>query len=94
MSDERFARLESKVDQLDTKVDRQGIDLSRQMRVLHEDLISRIAAIPDPTPAITRMFKAEMAELREAIGRRLDPLEATVREHSATLARLTGASER
>ncbi len=58
--------------------------LDRHMHVLHEDVIGRIAALPEyigPT-------KAEFAELKEMIGRRLDPLEATVRQHSLDIERL------
>jgi hypothetical protein len=54
------------------------------MHVLHEDVIARIAAIPEyagPT-------KAEFAELKEMIGRRLDPLEVTVRHHTVEIERL------
>ena len=58
-------------------------DLRRQMLVLHEEVIATIKAIPDPIPRCERMIKAGIAELREEIGRRLDPLEAIVRRHFA-----------
>ena len=80
MSEERFDRIEKRLDGLHGRID----DLDRHMHVLHEDVIARIAAIPEysgPT-------KAEFAELREMIERRLDPLERVVRQHGADIERL------
>jgi chromosome segregation ATPase len=59
-------------------------DLGHEMRVLHDEVLDRIKAIPEysgPT-------RAEFAELKEMLGRRLDPLEATVRQHSAEIEHL------
>lgn len=63
-------------------------DMGHLMRVLHEDVIECIKAIPDPTETIRREMKAGFAELREEMNRRIDPLELTVRDHSIELARL------
>jgi len=63
-------------------------DLGHQMRVLHEDVIDRIKAIPDPTETIRREMRTGFAELREEMNRRIEPLELTVRDHSIELARL------
>ena len=63
-------------------------DLGHQMRVLHEDVIDRIKAIPDPTEVLRRAMKTGFSELRDEMNRRIDPLELTVREHSIELARL------
>jgi hypothetical protein len=57
-------------------------DLRRHMGVLHEDVIARIGAIPDPTEPLMRAMRAEFAQLREEMDRRFVPLEATVRQHS------------
>jgi predicted nucleic acid-binding Zn-ribbon protein len=86
MSEERFDRIEQRLDRLEsgqqelkTSVSDLGarIDgLDRNMHVLHEDVIGRIAAIPE----YSGPSKAEFAELKEMIGRRLDPLEAVVRQ--------------
>jgi hypothetical protein len=57
-------------------------DLRRHMGVLHEDVIARIRAIPDPTDPLMRAMRAEFAQLREEMDRRFVPLEATVRQHS------------
>jgi len=82
MSEERLERIETKVDGLETRFD--GLetkfdDLGRHMRVLHEDLVGRIADLaPDYAP-IRREFKEADAELRESIEVRLQPLEAAER---------------
>ena len=54
-------------------------DLGQQMRTLHEDVIGRIAAIPGCRCA------TEVADLEERTGRRLDPLEAVVRQHDVEI---------
>ena len=75
--DGRIDKLDGRVDTLDGRVD----ELGRQMRGLHEDVIETIKAIPDPTPRLEQVLKRETGQLREEIGRRLDPLEAAVRRH-------------
>jgi chromosome segregation ATPase len=59
-------------------------DVDRHMHVLHEDVIARIAA----TPEYTGPTRAEFAELKEMLSRRLDPLEAAVRLHSVEIDQL------
>ena len=94
MSEERFDRIEQRLDRLEAgqvglrnhvgRLDRRFDDLDRHMHVLHEDVIARIAAIPEyagPT-------RAAFTELREIIERRLDPFEATVRQHTIEIERL------
>jgi chromosome segregation ATPase len=92
--EERLDRLDGRMDKLDGRMDkldgrfdkleaRVG-DVDRHMHVLHEDVIARIAAIPEysgPT-------RTEFAEFRELIERRLDPLERLVRQHDADIERL------
>jgi hypothetical protein len=94
MSEQRFNRIEERLDRLDGRMDkldgrfdvlevRIG-DVDRHMHVLHEDVIARIAAIPEysgPT-------RTEFAEFRKLIERRLDPLERLVRQHDADIERL------
>jgi hypothetical protein len=58
------------------------------MHVLHEDVIARIAAIPEYTGPTRAEMDQGFADIRELIGRRLDPLEATVRQHSIEIERL------
>lgn len=57
-------------------------DLGREMRVLHEDAVERIKAIPEYTGPTRKDF-LELRELlqREVIEKRLDPLTAMVRQH-------------
>ena len=95
MSEERFDRIEQRLDQLEygqielkegqTRLQagqddvRSALtDLDRHMHVLHEDVVARIAAIPE----YTGPTKAEFAELKEMIGRRLDPLDAAIQHHN------------
>jgi len=71
--EERLKRIEAKLD-----------GLGREMRVLHEDLVGRIADLaPDYTP-MRREFQQADAELRESIDRRLQPLEAEARSRNAS----------
>lgn len=87
MSEECLDRIETELGLLRTDVNRLQTgqdDLRREMRVLHEDVISTIKATSDPMPACERMIKASSADLREEIGQRLDPLEAIVRKHFGT----------
>jgi archaellum component FlaC len=82
--DGRFDALDRRVESLETRV----TDLARHMHVLHEDVIARIAAIPEYTGPTKAEMNHGFADLREMIGRRLDPLEATVRQHSIDIERL------
>jgi hypothetical protein len=61
-------------------------EIDRNMRVLHEAAMSAIAALPEATYAT----KTEVAELRERVERRLDPLEAAVHHHTTEIAKLKG----
>lgn len=58
-------------------------NLSRQMRVLHEDTIGRIAALAPEFAPIRREFAEADAKLREELDRRLVPLEAQVQRGPA-----------
>ena len=50
-----------------------------EMHVLHEDVIDRIKALPTDVPNRAEMRRA-FAEQDERIARRLDPLEAALRQ--------------
>lgn len=73
--------LRAEVSELRGRVD----DLERHMLVLHEDVIDRIAAIPDPTDAILREMRAGFADMREWVDRRLTPIELLLRQHDADI---------
>jgi hypothetical protein len=49
------------------------------MHVLHEDIRADLRAL-DFGPEVERRTMAAVGDLREEVNRRLDPLEATVRE--------------
>jgi hypothetical protein len=72
------------------RIDERIVELDRHMHVLHEDVIARIAAIPTDVPSRAEMFRA-VGDQGEAFARRLDPLEAAVRQHSAEIERLKGS---
>ena len=55
------------------------------MLVLHEDVIDRIAAIPDPTDRILREMRAGFADMREWVDRRLTPIELLIRQHDVDI---------
>jgi hypothetical protein len=75
--DVRQEKVEQRLERLETGQD----DLRRHMLVLHEEVIATIRAIPDPEPRLQRMWKADIAGLREEVFRHIDPLEAAVRNH-------------
>jgi len=101
MSEERLNQIDQRLDGLqaefaefraDTNRDFVNVrtdmdELRRHMGVLHEETLERIAAIPDHTPRLEAKIDQAVADITEAIGRRLDPLEAVVRSHSAALSR-------
>lgn len=68
--------------ELNAQVGEKLNDLRRHMGVLHEDVVSRIAALaPDYAP-IRREFRDADAILREELSQRIQPLEAFAREHT------------
>jgi hypothetical protein len=90
MSEERFDAIERKLDtvvgQLREEMNGMGsglrqeiADLGRQMRVLHEDTIDRIAALAPDFGPVRREFAEADARLRDEIDQRLTPLEAQMR---------------
>ena len=86
MSEERFVAIEAKLEELATgqqelkrELKTEIQDLGRQMRVLHEDTIDRIAALAPNFGPIRREFNEADARLREEFDQRLTPLEADAR---------------
>lgn len=67
--------LKTAVVALDNRVD----TLDRHMHVLHEDTLSRIAAMFEEPLATKREMNRGFAELKELILRRIEPLEVAVR---------------
>jgi hypothetical protein len=81
--DRRFDSVEARIE-----------EVHRQMGVLHEETLARIAALPEYDGPTRAEMREGFAELREVIERRLDPLELTVREHSQKLDRIEKRSGR
>lgn len=89
--DARFEAVDARFDTVDAQFKAVAAsihELGRYMRLLHEDVVGRIAdsrEVPSD--------HADMAASLDSLGRRLDPIEAlvpVVREHSATLRRHDG----
>jgi hypothetical protein len=59
--------------------------LNQDMHLLHEDNIDRFKLLAEGHEGIRQEMARGFAELREEMGRRLDPLEAAVRYHSKLL---------
>ena len=70
------AEIRGDITRLDNRVD----TLDRHMHVLHEETISRIAAISEEPLATRSEMNRGFSELKELISRRIDPLEMTVRD--------------
>jgi archaellum component FlaC len=87
----RLDRVEMRLGGVETRlggVESRVEDLDRHMHVLHEDVIDRIRSLANPDAITKRDLQRGFDELREAIGRRLDPLEATVRRHTDEIEQL------
>ncbi|MEI6243625.1 MAG: hypothetical protein WCQ64_01145 [Acidobacteriota bacterium] len=105
MSEERFDRIEEKLtghdarfDRVDLRADSLAMEMRRgfeavnhRLGVLHEDLLNKIAASTERNAVSRQEFKEAMADMIEKFGRRVDPLEITVRRHSADFAKLKRA---
>ena len=85
--DARFDRVEARLDGLDARME----ELRRHMHVLHEDMITSFAAASERSVVTRDEFHEAFVDLKESIGRRLDPIEMTVRAHSADIAKLKRA---
>ena len=83
MSDERFTRIETKIDDLRNELRaefRSEIGgLRNQMLVLHEDLVGRIAALAPDYALIDRRIAKSRSELRDELIARIEPLEIAER---------------
>lgn len=79
-----LSELPQRVDGVSRRLD----ELSLRVGVLHEDLVERIAASSERNAISREEFRLAIAELTENFGRRIDPLELTVREHSVDIATL------
>jgi len=82
MSEERFDRIEARLDRLEGGQEalRADVgDLRRHMGVLHEEVLDRIQTLAfDPAP-LRREYQAGDAIVREELSRRIEPLESAMR---------------
>jgi chromosome segregation ATPase len=76
--------LKGDVARLDGKVE----ELRVHMGVLHEDALDRIAALNASRDEGRLATKADLADLREHLDQRLNPIEMAIRSHSADIADL------
>jgi len=75
----RLDRLEAGQAELKAGQTELRAELKHEMHVLHEDVIDRIKALPTDVTSRAEMRQA-FAEQDERIARRLDPLEAALRQ--------------
>lgn len=88
---ERLTRHDARFDAIDQTLARHDVrfdGLDQRIGVMHEDLIRRIAGASERDAVSRQELKDAVAALTEQFGRRLDPLEAAVREHSRDIAEL------
>jgi DNA anti-recombination protein RmuC len=89
--DHRFAEARTDMDhgfaEVRADMDSQSTELRRHMGVLYEQTVESIAVTRDHTPHIDAKIDQAVIELTERIGRRLDPSETVVRQHSAAIHR-------
>jgi len=76
---------------LNQRMDTMGADLNQRMGVLHENVLEIIASSSERNAVTRGEFQEAMADLKETISRRIDPLEVVVRRHSADIAKLKRA---
>ena len=90
-ADQRFERIDDWQIQADQRFDRIETRIeyvNQRVGVLHEDVLSRIAATGEARLPTKREMDQRFDELHELIARRIDPLEAAVRDHSQEIAAL------
>jgi chromosome segregation ATPase len=89
--DERVSRMDERVSRMDERIagmDGRLIEFHRHMLVLHEEVMANMRGGREyEGPTRVEMVEAD-AGLKEEITRRLDPLEAVVRRHSAEIDQL------
>jgi chromosome segregation ATPase len=96
--DEKVSRLETRVNHVDIKIDHLESSLAElrvgqgriekrldKVEVTQEDLIDQIKLVAEGHAATQIMMKQGFDDLREQIGRRLEPLERTVHDHTLIL---------
>jgi hypothetical protein len=92
MSEERFDRIDSRLQVLEASVDRLTAELrtdvtqlKHYMGVIHEDLVDRIRGAAMPEEQLRREWTSGLGQLRDETDRRLRPLEVIVPQHSRNI---------
>jgi len=89
--DERFERIDDWQKRADQRFDRIETRIeyvNQRVGVLHEDVLTRIAATGEARLPTKREMDERFDELRELIERRIDPVDAAIRLHSQEIAAL------
>jgi len=87
--DHRLAMGDDRFDAVSEKLDGQG----QHMRLIHQDALTRLAAMREFDGPSRAEFQQGLADLEERIGRRLDPLVLAVRHHSEAIRQNTAEIE-
>jgi hypothetical protein len=61
------------------------------MHVLHEDALSRIAAVTESVVVLDQKMERGFAEVKETIRAEIAPLKAAVRHHAVEIEKLKNA---
>jgi hypothetical protein len=65
--------------------------VQHNMHVLHEDALSRIAAVAESVVVLDQKMERGFAEVRETIREEVAPLKAAVRHHAVEIKKLKDA---
>jgi hypothetical protein len=87
MSEERFDRIDQALAHLGAGVE----NVNHNMHVLHEDALSRIAAVAESVVVLDQKMERGFAEVRKTIREEIAPLKAAVRHHAVEIKKLKDA---
>lgn len=94
MSEERFDRIDQALAHLGAGLENVNHEmrvLDHDMHVLHEDALSRIAAVAESVVVLDQKMERGFAEVKETIRAEIVPLKAAVRHHAVEIEKLKSA---
>jgi CII-binding regulator of phage lambda lysogenization HflD len=101
MSEERFDRIDQALAHLGAGLENVNHNmralehnvhvLDHKMHVLHEDALSRIAAVTESVVVLDQKMERGFAEVKETIRAEIAPLKAAVRHHAVEIEKLKNA---
>jgi hypothetical protein len=94
MSEERFDRIDQTLAHLGAGLENVNHNVrvvQHNMHVLHEDALSRIAAVAESVVVLDQKMERGFAEVRETIREEVAPLKAAVRHHAVEIKKLKDA---